>query len=196
MKAIDCACNTVPHFAALKTAGVGIVIRYFDSQHSWKTATKVECDALKAHGFEIVSVFETTATMMTSGFAGGVVDAKRAQAGVVQCGGWEYDFVYFACDTDSVPASTVTSYLDGASSVLGRYNVGIYGSFTNCKAAIDGGHCARAWQTVAWSHGLQYDKASLFQELGKPLGDLGFDYDSDLVLDPSGNVGQWVTNHP
>lgn len=198
-KAIDCACDTRPYLAAIKAAGVTHVIRYFGSAR-WKCATRAECDALRAAGLRIVAVYETTARMTLDGFAAGVDGAQRAQAGVAACGGPEHGLIYFACDTDVGPQGIATTllYLDGAASVLGRYQVGVYGEHDLCAAALAGGHVERAWQCFAWSRGRRLATASLYQRSGRPWGRIvdargrELDYDGDDVLTADGAVGEWA----
>lgn len=187
--ALDCACDTRPHFADMKAAGVTHVIRYFGSR-KWKCASRAECDALRAAGFRIVSVYETTADMMAGGFTAGVDGAQKAMAGILVAGGPDHPFIYFANDTSIVKPSVACEYLDGAASVIGVQHVGLYGGFAWCEKALVEGHAERAWQTVAWSHGRRLTTAALYQRGGRVPG-LKFDHDRNDVLTADGNVGEW-----
>ena len=187
---IDCACDTRPHLDAMKAAGVTHVVRYVGT-HGGKCVGRAEAEAIRAAGLQLVAVYETTADMMRPGYAAGIAAAKAARSGVALAGGGPGTFVYFANDTDSIPPSVVNAFLDGASTELGASNVGLYGGLAWCESALSGGHCARSWQTVAWSHGKRAAGASMYQTTRPRLPGCDWDHDVNEVLDPAGNVGAW-----
>jgi len=191
MKVIDCAVSAAAVIPALKKAGINVVVRYFGLASSWKTADKAECNALRKAGIDLVTVYETTATMMvgSNAHADGVAGAKTAKAGIIAAGGPANAFVYFACDTNTQNHTAVEAYLKGAAEVLGASRVGIYGSYDVCAHALANHSAAKAWQTLAWSSGKRLATAALYQQNGAKPYNLGIDYDWNIVQ--SVDVGQW-----
>lgn len=172
----------------LRRGGVGIVIRYVGSA-KWKCLTRREANALRRAGIDIAAVYETKAGWMLGGYKAGVTAAKRARAAVRACGGPRTPFVYFACDVATKRYSTVNACLRGAASVLGRNNVGIYGSYSVCDNALKSGWATKAWQTEAWSYGKSLASAALYQNARRCDGYLGLDYDSNFAR--AEDLGQW-----
>ncbi|MFI6868282.1 DUF1906 domain-containing protein [Nocardia sp. NPDC050406] len=145
-----------PGASAIRAAGFDFVVRYLSDGGPTlpgKLLTPAEADDLRAHGVSIVSNWETTASRMLDGFGAGVTDARAALAQVLRCGGRRDRPIYFSADFDATPAQQVpiNAYLDGAASVLGRENTGIYGGYWPVSRALDAGTATWAWQTVAWS---------------------------------------------
>ncbi|MFI1912076.1 DUF1906 domain-containing protein [Nocardia sp. NPDC020380] len=147
-----------PAASAIRTAGYDFVIRYLSDGGPTlpgKLLTPAEADDLRAQDISIVSTWETTATRMLDGFGAGVTDAHAALAQVLRCGGRTDRPIYFAADFDATaPQQTaIDAYLNGAATVLGAANVGIYGGYWPVSRALDGGTATWAWQTIAWSGG-------------------------------------------
>ncbi|NNH70164.1 DUF1906 domain-containing protein [Nocardia uniformis] len=147
-----------PGASAIRAAGYDFVVRYLSDggpSLPGKLLTPAEADDLRAHGVSIASNWETTAARMLDGFGAGVTDAHAALAQVLRCGGRRDRPIYFSADFDATPQQQVpiNAYLDGAASVLGRENVGIYGGYWPVSRALDAGTATWAWQTVAWSGG-------------------------------------------
>lgn len=145
-----------PDASAIRAAGFDFVVRYLSPGGPalpGKLLTPDEADDLRAHGISIVSNWETTAARMLDGFGAGVTDARAGLAQVLRCGGRRDRPIYFSADFDATPAQQVpiNAYLDGAASVLGRENTGIYGGYWPVSRALDAGTATWAWQTVAWS---------------------------------------------
>jgi len=119
-----------------------------------------------------------------------VQDAKDAAAQAKSCGMPAGRPIYFAVDFDasSSQQSAINAYLDGAASVLGKNRTGIYGGYNPVKRALDGGHCAWAWQTYAWSGG-KWDSRAQLQQYSNDhtIGGVGLDYDRSTKND----YGQW-----
>jgi hypothetical protein len=135
-----------------RRAGVGIVARYVGGS-AWKSLTRSEANALRKAGVDIIAVYEPkSAGWMLGGYKAGVAAAKKARAAVVKCGGPSNAVIYFACDVGTHNYSAVNACLRGAASVIGKNQVGIYGSYYVCDSALKGGYAAKAWQTVAWSN--------------------------------------------
>lgn len=182
-----------PGGAAIRAAGFDFVVRYLtDGGPSLpgKLLTPAEADDLRAHGISIVSNWETTATRMLDGYGAGIVDARNGLAQVLRCGGRRDRPIYFSVDFDSTPQDQVAinAYLDGAATVLGRPNVGVYGGYWSISRALDAG-CARwAWQTDAWSGGNVETRRNIHQTLRQQVvGGVVCDVNEAETTD----FGQW-----
>src|SRR5438067_13461465 len=92
-----------PAPAALRAAGIGFAMRYLSTDAS-KNLTRSEADALAAEGIWVGVVWETTATRMLSGYAGGAADAATALRQANACGMPPGRPIYFAADFDVTPA--------------------------------------------------------------------------------------------
>jgi hypothetical protein len=198
MRALDAATDTSHAISAMKKAGVAVVIRYVGSS-SWKCVGKAEAEALRSHGIDLAAVYETTATMMLAGHAAGVSAAKTARAAVRAIGGPAAPFVWFACDTDTTNTGKVNEYLAGARSVLGAGKIGIYGSGLVCTSALKSHQADLAWQSMStgWRGYIPPTRkvaGLVLRQEGKAFGNLGIDYDADVVLGT--NIGQWGYKPP
>jgi hypothetical protein len=179
----------------LKKRGVKIVVRYSGYQsgvYAWKNLTKGEADALRKNDIDIVSVYETSASWMRGGYPAGVRAAKIAKADVIANGGPKNPFVYFACDEDASYTGQVNAALNGATQVLGRDKVGIYGGYTVVEGALKTHSAAKGWQTMAWSQGKVAKGIALYQTIKPYAGALGLDYDSNFPK--TDDIGQWGTH--
>ncbi|QLY32497.1 DUF1906 domain-containing protein [Nocardia huaxiensis] len=157
-----------PAASAIRAAGYDFVVRYLSPggpSLPGKLLTPAEADDLRAHGVSIVSNWETTAARMLDGYGAGVTDARAALAQVLRCGGRTDRPIYFSADFDATPQQQqpINAYLDGAASVLGRANVGIYGGYWPISRALNAGIAQWAWQTVAWSGSNRDPRAQILQ---------------------------------
>ncbi|MGW2659537.1 DUF1906 domain-containing protein [Nocardia tengchongensis] len=157
-----------PAPSAITANGYDFVVRYLSDggpSLPGKLLTPAEADDLRAHGISIVANWETTAARMLDGYGAGVTDARAALAQVLRCGGRADRPIYFSADFDATPQQQVPidAYLDGAASVIGRSNVGIYGGYWPVSRALDGGTATWAWQTVAWSGGRVDPRIAIYQ---------------------------------
>ncbi|MEV6767553.1 DUF1906 domain-containing protein [Nocardia sp. NPDC051030] len=157
-----------PDASAIRAAGFDFVVRYLSAggpSLPGKLLTPAEADDLRAHDISIVSNWETTAARMLDGFGAGVTDARAALAQALRCGGRADRPIYFSADFDATPQQqgAINAYLDGAATVLGRANVGIYGGYWPISRALDAGVATWAWQTVAWSGGNLEPRRSILQ---------------------------------
>jgi hypothetical protein len=179
-----------PSVSSLANAGVKFVVRYLSHDTTGKNLSHAEAVKLSNAGFWLAVVWETTANRALSGHAAGVADAKDAAAQAKACGMPAGRPIYFAVDFDATSGqqSAINAYLDGAASVLGKANTGIYGGYNPVKRALDGGHCAWAWQTYAWSGG-KWDPRAQLQQYSNDhtIGGVGLDYDRSTKSD----YGQW-----
>ena len=171
-----------PSSAQIKAAGKQFVVRYTRAV----TATQLAAD--RAAGLATVLVFESSGVDFTGGAAQGQLDAQLAQkqlAGV----GLKGRPVYFAIDAGTSLLQDVNAYLEGCCSVLGKPNVGVYGSYSVVTAALAGSWCTWFWQTYAWSNGQLNPQAHLYQYLnGQGLDGCTVDLDRTVVSDV--NFGQ------
>ncbi|WP_330250418.1 DUF1906 domain-containing protein [Nocardia sp. NBC_00565] len=159
-----------PGGAAIRAAGFDFVVRYLSEGGPTlpgKLLTPAEADDLRANGISIVSNWETTATRMLDGYGAGIVDARAGLAQVLRCGGRPDRPIYFSADFDSTPQDqlAINAYLDGAATVLGAANVGIYGGFWSISRALDAGVAAWSWQTDAWSATFVETRRNIHQTL-------------------------------
>ncbi|WP_051179429.1 DUF1906 domain-containing protein [Nocardia concava] len=182
-----------PAPSAIKAAGYDFVVRYLSDGGPTlpgKLLTPAEADDLRAQGISIVSNWETTAARMLDGYGAGVTDARAALARVLRCGGRADRPIYFSADFDATPQQQVpiNEYLDGAASVIGRANVGIYGGFWPVSRALDTGTASWAWQTVAWSGGNIDPRISIYQTGEQVVVD---GVECDVNQTDRADFGQW-----
>ena len=191
-RGLDYADFPHPSPAAIRAAGFEFVMRYASpsaaNDANGKNLLKPELTALLAAGIEAGLVFEYRAQQMLGGRVQGVADAQHSDA-VCKGLGMPGLPVYFAADWDVTEAqqAQVNAYLDGAASVIGKPRTGIYGGFYPVKRALDGGHAAWAWQTLAWSGGQWDPRAHIRQHLGVSVAGVSCDYDESMTAD----FGQW-----
>lgn len=136
--------------AVIKAAGYGGVIRYIDEpgRLGTKHTNKAEYDDHIRSGLDVLLVFEISTGDPDGGWGAGVANAARAKRGADMLG---YTKPIFFCeDRPSTPSvANWQSYLDGATSVLGRDRVGAYGFYRAMDTAV--GHAALFWQAGARS---------------------------------------------
>lgn len=189
---IDYASYPHPSPAAVRAAGYEFVMRYASpaaaNDASGKNLLRPELTALLAAGLKVGLVFEYAAQQMLGGRVQGVADAQHSDA-VAKGLGMGGLPVYFAADWDVTEAqqAQVNAYLDGAASVIGKPRTGIYGGYYPVKRALDGGHAAWAWQTLAWSGGQWDPRANIRQHLGVTVGGASCDSNDSMTAD----FGQW-----
>jgi hypothetical protein len=155
-----------PDPACLRRNGKVFAARYVGGRLS-KRITKVEADRLLHAGIKIVTVWEGTAGEMARGRAAGVSAGLAARSQASAAGMPVNRPIYFALDVDPASLSRAQrdncgAYLDGAATVIGRQNVGLYAGFSMIEALCP--HTAPwGWQTVGWSQGRWSAKAHLQQ---------------------------------
>ena len=179
--------------ACLHARGMRFVVRYVSSKSSGKNLNAVEAKRLDAAGLSIVCVYQEGTSFMLGGPTRGVTAAISARAAATACGMPPGRPIYFALDTDPAGLTTaewsaVHAFCDGAASILGRANVGVYGAY----AAIER-LCPRwapwGWQTYAWSGGRWSAKAQL-QQYKNNVSVCGGLIDHDRAT--AADFGQWV----
>ncbi len=184
-----------PGGAAIRDSGYGFVVRYLSDGGAslpGKILTPEEADDLRAHGIDIVSNWETYADRMLEGYDAGRTDAKYARAQVLRCGGRLDRPIYFSADWDATPEqqSAIDAYLNGAASVIGAENVGVYGGYWVVKRCLDNGTARWGWQAEAWSGGNVDQRAHLRQ-----LNNAGYAWvggvQCDINESTTSDYGQW-----
>ena len=189
---VDYAFGPHPSISALKAKGVKFVVRYVGStdhtkSRSDKWLSKSEKDALHKE-FDITVVFETTSNRAESGHAGGVADAKKAQAELEYLGLPKDMAVYFAVDYDTTVGPNIRGYFEGVASVLGLHRVGVYGGYKVVSVLMKEKRVTYGWQTYAWSGGKWHGAAQLQQySNGVKVGGA----DCDLDRSEAADFGQW-----
>lgn len=157
--------------ASLKANGVTAVCRYLygaGTSLPYKQLVKSEADDLINNGIEIVSNFESSATVMLGGAKQGSADVQAALAVHKACGGPDVAQIYFSADWDAAPEDqdAINAYLKSCSDVLGVENTGIYGGYWPLSRALDAGVCGLSWQTEGWSGGNIDSRINLLQRNG------------------------------
>lgn len=187
-----------PGAKAVKDAGFKFVCRYY-SHDSSKNLHLAEAQEMSKAGISIVSIWETTAKRALSGYSGGVEDAKAARAQGNACHMPTNRPIYFAVDWDAQSTrelNAIQNYLNGAASVLGRKNVGLYAGYVPIRSCFNAGVIEYGWQTYAWSNRRWDNRAQLRQYSNDHvLHGVGVDYDEAEDVD----YGQWrigMTNPP
>lgn len=179
-----------PGVDAINRAGFKFVCRYF-SHDSSKNLSPMEAHELTKAGISIVSIWETTAKRALSGYSGGFADATDARHEADACLMPSNRPIFFAVDWDARSLSelnAIKSYLNGATAVLGKGNVGLYGGYVPIKSCFDTGHIKYGWQTYAWSGGRWDNRAQIRQYSNDhTLNGVGIDWDESEDVD----YGQW-----
>lgn len=175
-----------PSGAAVRTAGYVGVVRYCGTPGRPKNITRAEYEDMDMSGVGVALVYENRQGDALSGFGAGQASARAIQSDAASFGFPSSRPFYFTVDqqiSTEAQYSAVMAYLDGAATVVGHSRVGVYGQYGVVQRAIEGGHAAYGWQTVAWSAGLRYSNANLFQNLGYVYVD-GVECDSNDILSP------------
>jgi hypothetical protein len=189
-----------PSEASLDAAGITFACRYLSRSDSSKCITGAEAAWHLHAGRDVVLVYEDQAGAVRRGYAGGVTDAKAADA-QARAAGLAGCPLYFACDYDA-PASDqplVNAYLDGAASVIGRARTGLYGGYWPLSRARAAGRARYFWGTRAWSGGNWASagwKPHIMQGPGVTIGGVSCDWDTanygDFGQYQGGNVADPV----
>lgn len=176
-----------PGALAIARAGYAGAVRYIGTPGRTKDTTGAELDDFSRHGAAMAVVYQNTTGDWQGGAAAGEANARRAREHATSIGFPGGRPIYMAIDRDIVREAdftTVMSYLDGAASVLGPGNVGVYGEHDVVKRALEGGHARYGWQTAAWSGGRHYAGAHLYQRIGTVhVGGIACDVNDVLAAD-------------
>ncbi len=135
---------------------VGWVSRYIGSG-SGKRLTTSERAQLVQSGWWKLLVFnsEGTGREVNGGYRAGRAQALAALRDPAYVPGYP---VIFSVDFDF--RGDPAPYLDGAASILGRADVGVYGSVRTVGRACAAGYTGSNWVTYAWRYGQPWPSAS------------------------------------
>lgn len=194
MNAVDFAWAR-PTPAALKAAGVAVVMRYLSHDTSGKTLTRAEADSYLAVGMTVGLNFEDANTNALAGAVQGMADAKFANELADQLGAPADVEIFYSCDTLAI-FGQVASYYRAAKSVGGR-PVSFYGGMAVGLALQAEGTVVSVWaaDAASWSGFASWDamaaaarassQVAMLQHVDHPL--VGVDpsaYDFDEILRP------------
>jgi len=193
---IDCATPITDSVAkSLVAANNSFVGRYMIRStrlSDWKRLTISEAKIITDNNLKIVSIYETTTNRAIGGSVSGIEDGKIARAEAESIGMPKNGCIYFAIDFEATPKDydIIEKYLVAAKSQIGRYKIGVYGSYFVIEEMKRRNLCDYYWQTVAWSKGMISKHNSLYQyNIDKPSyginADLNYSY---------GNYGGWDLN--
>ena len=176
-----------PSPATLRGQGYTFAARYL-SYSSGKNLSKSEADDLIAHGLDVVSNWEESATAALDGYSQGASDAKAAEAQALADGAPSTRPIYFSVDFDATPGqqAAINDYFDGVASVIGRNRTGAYGGYYVIERLFDAGKITWGWQTYAWSGG-QWDSRAHLRQIENGIDDDCCDKDEAVAAD----FGQW-----
>lgn len=135
---------------------------------SGKALSLAEAKRLNAAGISVVSNDEMGKNFMLGGHGAGVSAARAAWAAHKACGGPDDRPIYFSLDVDWGTLSprqhdAVLAFLEGAASVIGRDQVGVYGGYHTIDVVAKSGKAPWLWQTAAWSDGKIHPSAHIHQ---------------------------------
>lgn len=172
-----------PSVASLKRAGVTFVGRYLN-QPGGKGLTKAEYQSYVSAGIAVYTIYEETGRELLGGTSAGERVARSARAALRALGLGDRP-VFFAVDfaAGKDQLADIADALDGAASVLGRNNIGVYGSADVIDALVPV-HAAWGFQTYAWSHGRVSKRANIYQyRNGQTIGGGSVDFNHSLTPD-------------
>lgn len=160
MQVIDFA-GRAPSPDAIKEAGIGGTVRYLapflSGRPNPKCATRAEVEADTAAGLLVALVWESTAGAALGGAAQGQADGRQAAQQAKALGAPAGAVIYAAVDFDATDQQlpAVAAYMNAFRDEVhvDGYRQGTYGSARVVGVMLRDGHCEKAWQTVAWSHG-------------------------------------------
>lgn len=166
-----------PGGALLRSRGYVGMMRYAAHGRDDINISRSEVDDLLSHGIAIGIVNEHTAEYMLT--FDGHACALQAQE-ISEAAGLPQGIVFFAGDFDATnggftsPGSPgdqnmtkMAHFLTAAAGAIGELNIGFYGSYFACyelKKKLP--WLFNFWATEAWSHGLFYAPAKLYQYAG------------------------------
>lgn len=183
----------------IKSLGYQGVMRYISpARETWMTAkpvTRAEVEDYAKHHLGVGFVWQYGGAHNPDalrGFAGGVEDAKKAQAKCSELGRPAHP-VFFAVDFDCTLDqwnNTVSKYFKGVASILGRQRIGVYGSSRVISWAKEDGLIARVndngrvlgWVTRSWNPEGYEHEAVLYQGIHNTNVN-GVNVDINEVLD-------------
>jgi hypothetical protein len=172
----------------LRADGFTFVARY-ESYEAGKNLTRSEAHALISDGFDIVSVWESTANSTLGGYDQGVSDAHAANSQFAAAGAPSTRPIYFTIDFPATAGQqgVIDAYFDGVASVLGRGRTGAYGDYDVIARLFNAGKIRWGWQTYAWSPAGEWDSRAQLRQIENNILGNCCDKDQAIVTD----FGQW-----
>lgn len=154
-----------PNPATLYRAGKRFACRYVGAGSAGKHLTASEATRLRANGLAVVLNCEGVPRDPLLGYGKGVSHARLAYDGARAAGVSMTPVIYFSVDWDASNAdlSKVDAYMDGAASVIGRQNVGVYGGYRTIARYASNRKAVWYWQTYAWSQGKRHSAVHIYQ---------------------------------
>ncbi len=156
----DTTANAASLAPTIKAAGYDFVGRYL-SKSTWKLITPPEAAALKAAGLAILLVYEDGPTSPSYFSAGrGTSDATRAISQAASLGALAGTAIYFTVDYDASNADingVISAYFLEVAAALAAdpsgYVAGVYGSGQTCTAISASGSARYTWraQSTGWA---------------------------------------------
>ncbi len=204
---IDTNVNVSAFAGALKSAGVGTVIRYYCKGVS-KRLGPDEAQTLAAAGLSLAVVYEDRAGAENLGGSiadltatTGAADALRALEQAHAVGQSAGSAIYFAVDRDFVKPSELASIKDYFAAVKdqigGRYKIGVYGSGLVSLMVEGAGLVDYIWLSLStgWT-GYQKcaasGKTTLLQKSDKAWPGGGFSYDENVPAQGVTDIGAFA----
>lgn len=157
------------------------VARYLSGNGKGVTAS--EARTLRANGRNLVLNWEGTGREVLGGYSAGVQNARSAVYYRAAVGAPANTPVIFSVDFDLRDLNALAQWLNGAASILGTNEVGVYGSYRVVVAACSFGYSGRNWQAYAWSAG-QWASPSCAPLRQVRNGIAGGSLDLDLQVGP------------
>lgn len=162
---IDCAVDTTPVNAELRSLGVETVFGYLDPLgQTGKALTPTRARALASAGLRLGLVSEGWGDFAHNGISSsaGVRDAANALRWAPLLGAPKGATIYFAVDVDATWGQIfvlVTPYFRAIKLALaGHYAVGVYGSGAVCETMLDAQLASAAWlsQSRGWLRSAEF----------------------------------------
>lgn len=189
-KGFDSANPLTPSLAALFVSqGYSFVGRYLAPECSWKRLTVDEARIINEAGLYIVSFFERYQDRAREGAPAGAEDGETTFQLAKEVGQPEGTTIYLPADYNAGPEDfdAIEAYMRAADQQMPGYELGVYGSYSVCKAMYERGVTKKLMQTIAWSYGKRYENACIFQsEIDKPENGINVDLDVS-----NGDAGGW-----
>lgn len=179
-----------PSGICLWANGKRFAARYFGPGGAWKHASAAEVAGLRAAGIDIVALAEGFEDDARLGYAKGQEHAISASSAAMAAGKPQNRPIFFAVDYDAPPShyTAIAQYCNGAASVIGRGNVGIYAGYKVVDYLFGIRAATFFFQTYAWSGGRWHPAAGLQQYRNRQVVCGG---EVDLCRSVADDFGQW-----
>ena len=201
MNGLDTASDVRPHLDCIKAAGIQWVGRYLASHTAipGKILTPIEAQAISSAGLSIVSIWENGSPTSASYFSSvrGLADGDYASTLANVLGQPEESVIYATVDYDASAQDIdgpITDYLAAFASMLGTYQVGIYGSGQVCRVFKDDTLVTATWLSEAsgWAEYTRYKGLGTWSILQSDGTVCGLPGDVTDLDQGQGNFGSWT----